>query len=130
MNPFDHYVKEVLKVKYYLRYTDDFILVHQNPDVLRALLPDMCSYLKDRLKLDLHPGKIVLRKLRQGIDFVGYVVLYKHRRLRKKTRQRMLRRVEEDGLSKPQLYSYLGLLSHGEEYEAEQFLRRKYLEEQ
>lgn len=129
MNPFDHYVKEVLKVKYYLRYTDDFIMVGQDPDVLMALLPQMKLFLEDQLKLDLHPKKIELRKLRQGIDFLGYIVLHKHQLLRKKTKRRMFRNIRENGLSKPRLNSYLGLLSHGEEYEAEQVLRRRYLEE-
>lgn len=130
MNPFDHYVKEVLKVKYYLRYTDDFIMVGQDPDALMALLPTIKTFLKEELKLDLHPNKIELRKVRQGIDFLGYIILQKHQLLRQKTKQRMIRKVRESGLSKPQFYSYLGLLSHAEERESELMLRRKYLEEQ
>ena len=57
MNPFDHYVKDVLKVSYYLRYTDDFIMVGQDPDALMALLPKIKMFLKEELKLDLHPNK-------------------------------------------------------------------------
>ena len=129
MNPFDHFVKEVLKVKYYLRYTDDFIMVGQDPDALMALLPQMRSFLKDHLKLDLHPNKIELRKLKQGIDFLGYIVLSKYQLLRKKAKRRMFKNIRENDLSKSRLNSYLGLLSHGEEYEAEQVLRRIYLED-
>ena len=128
MSPFDHFVKEKLKVKYYLRYTDDFIVVDQDPNALMALLPDMESFLKQRLHLELHPGKIVLRKLRQGIDFLGYILFPNHRLLRKRTKQRMIRNMKTNGISKPQLYSYLGLLSHAEEHEAELALRRAYLQ--
>ena len=129
MNVFDHFIKDVLRVKYYLRYTDDFIIIHDDPVELVSLLPAMRSFLHDRLALDLHPRKIILRKLRQGIDFLGYIVLPHYRLLRMNTRKRMIRRMKEGGLNKAQLYSYLGLLSHAEEYEAELALKRAYLQD-
>ncbi|MBP9864132.1 RNA-directed DNA polymerase [Patescibacteria group bacterium] len=129
MNLFDHFVKEVLHVKYYVRYTDDFIMVHENPVALVSLLPPMRTFLKEQLILDLHPRKIELRKLDQGVDFLGYVILHKYKNLRAKTEQRMLYRVEKDGLSRCQLYSCIGLLSHCEGYEMKQRLRQIYVEE-
>ncbi|MSR85028.1 RNA-directed DNA polymerase [Candidatus Uhrbacteria bacterium] len=130
MSPFDHYVKEILRVKYYLRYTDDFIILHDDPVALVSLLPSMRFFLQERLALDLHPRKIELRKLKQGIDFLGYVTLSHYRRLRTKTKDRAFRRIETDGLSNERLQSYLGLLSHCEGYWIKQRLRELYVMEQ
>lgn len=129
MNLFDHFVKEDLRVNRYLRYTDDFVIVHENPVALVSLLPPMRAFLKEHLALDLHPRKIELRKFNQGVDFLGYIILKKHRLLRAKTGGRIARRVMRCGLTKEQLNSYLGLLSHCEGFEMEQLLRRWYLED-
>ena len=129
MNPFDHFVKERLGVKNYLRYTDDFILVHQDPNYLAALIEPMKKFLRDRLRLDLHPKKIVLRKVTQGIDFLGYVILPKYRRIRTKTKRRMFRKIRREELDNPRLQSYLGMLGKCNEYAIEQKLRRTFLEQ-
>jgi len=68
--------------------------------------------------LTLHPNKIIIKKLRQGIDFLGYVILPHYIVLRTKTKIRMLKRV-----NKKNSVSYLGLLRHGKEYK----LKRKIL---
>jgi hypothetical protein len=126
MNPFDHFVKEVLRVKHYLRYTDDFIILYDNPVALVSLLPPMRSFLREQLALDIHPRKTILRKLGQGIDFLGYVVLPHHQVLRTKTKNRMFRRIRTRGFTKEQLMSYLGLLSHCGGYELEKEVRNIY----
>ncbi|MBI3495483.1 hypothetical protein HY065_02560 [Candidatus Berkelbacteria bacterium] len=69
------------------------------------------TFLESRLKLSFHQDKIVIRKLRQGIDFVGYVALPHHRVLRTRTKRRMLRRVNEQNIA-----SYRGLLQHCDGY--------------
>lgn len=127
MNPFDHFVKERLRVEWYVRYTDDFILLHENREMLVSLLAPINAFLKERLELDLHPKKISLRKASQGVDFLGYVALPGYRRLRTKTKRRIFRRSGRTGLSGDRLQSYLGLLSHCEGYELERRLRREYL---
>lgn len=65
------------------------------------------QFLNNNLRLSLHQDKIVIRKLKQGIDFVGYVVLPYYRLLRTKTKRRMFKRVNHQNLP-----SYLGLLKH------------------
>ncbi len=93
--------------KYYLRYSDDFILIADNADCLRLLIPQINNFLKSELKLTLHPNKITINKLRRGIDFLGYVILPHYIILRTKTKKRMLKRVSDKNLA-----SYLGLLKH------------------
>ena len=128
MNPLDHFIKEVLGVKFYLRYTDDFILLHEDRQVLENFLPKIKLFLKQELNLALHPGKIEFRKLNQGIDFLGYVVFPKHIKLRERTKDRMMKKLQKNVPSKSQMDSYFGLLSHCDGYEIEQQIRRMFLD--
>ena len=63
MNEFDQFVKHKLNVKHYFRYTDDFIILHQNENYLKVLLPEVAEFLRERLKLNLHPNKVILQKI-------------------------------------------------------------------
>ena len=107
MNEFDQFVKHKLKVKKYIRYTDDFVVVSNNHEYLYKLIPVIQKYLRDNLKLELHPSKISICKARQGIDFLGYVILPKYVLLRNRTKKRMIMKVNSDNLS-----SYMGMLRH------------------
>jgi len=95
MNEFDQFVKQELGVKHYARYTDDFIILHHEQEELERLLPLVERFLMERLCLSLHPGKVSIRILHQGIDFLGYVVRPHHKTLRTKTKIRMFKRMSE-----------------------------------
>lgn len=74
MSLFDHFVKSKLCIKYYGRYVDDFIVVHNDKEYLKSLIPVFRSYLSDVLKLKLHPKKIYLQHYSKGIKFLGAVI--------------------------------------------------------
>ena len=78
MNEFDQFVKHVLKVKHYLRYTDDFVIVSFNKEYLENIVPAISEFLGDQLALQLHPKKTIIRPYLQGVDFLGYVILPYH----------------------------------------------------
>lgn len=112
MNEFDRFVKHKLKVKYYIRYADDFVLLSDDKVELERLLPLIREFLSDWLKLSLHPDKIFIKTLASGVDFLGWVHFPDHRILRTSTKKRMFRHL----LGAPSAEvaaSYLGLLSHG-----------------
>jgi RNA-directed DNA polymerase len=113
MNEFDQFVKHKLKVKYYIRYADDFVLLSQDRAWLVKTLPYMEVFLRKRLKLEMHPDKVSVTTLASGIDFLGWVHFPDHRVLRTKTKRRMFRRIEETEGKRETVASYLGLLSHG-----------------
>jgi hypothetical protein len=75
MDTFDHYIKHDLKVKYYGRYVDDFVIVHQNKEYLKGLLKELSNFLHSTLKLTLHPKKIYLQHYTKGVKFLGTVIL-------------------------------------------------------
>jgi len=107
LNQLDQFIKHQLKLKYYLRYCDDFVILGGDAQYLHNLIPFLQRFLYHNLKLTLHPNKIILRKFSQGIDFLGYIVLPWHIRLRTKTKRRMLKKICQKNLP-----SYLGLLKH------------------
>ena len=130
LNELDQYVKHRLKVKYYLRYCDDFIILDRDPYYLLKLASKINEFLEEHLALSLHPNKVLLRKYQQGVDFLGYVVLPYHRAIRTKTRKRVIRRIadikdgfENDLISeesfRQSLNSYRGILRHCNGYELE-----------
>jgi retron-type reverse transcriptase len=130
LNELDQYVKHCLKVKYYLRYCDDFVILDHDPHYLLELAFKINEFLEEHLALSLHPNKVILRKYRQGIDFLGYVVLPYHRTLRTKTRNRVISKIGikreesyDNSISqeslKQSLNSYLGILKHCNGYDLE-----------
>lgn len=120
LDPLDKFAKHYLKAMYYLRYADDFIFLSDNLDELMGYLVEVARFLKSKLKLQLHPNKLILRKLKWGIDYVGYVALPHYNLPRRKTVKLILRQIarrkdagNEDALAKA-LSSYLGYLRHVE----------------
>ncbi len=125
LNEFDQFIKHKLKIRYYLRYCDDFIILDENKENLVRLVKSIQDFLSDKLKLSLHPNKITVRKYRQGVDFLGYVALPHYRVLRTKTKRRILKKIKnkfrdyQNGLISKEsfnqsLQSYLGVLRHCE----------------
>ncbi len=94
LHELDDFVKQVLKEKYYLRYSDDFLILGRDKAHLESLILSIQDFLTKNLKLELHPKKLIIRKLNQGIDFVGYVLFEKHVLVRTRSKQRMKRRLK------------------------------------
>lgn len=112
MDPFDKFVKHRLKVAHYLRYADDFALLSDDRAELAGLLPPIRDFLRDELRLELHPDKVSLQTFASGVDFLGWIHFPDHRVLRTATRRRMTRRLAESPTPET-LASYLGLMEHG-----------------
>lgn len=113
MNKFDYYMKQGLKVKYYIRYADDFVIFHQDKDYLVANVRYIVRYLNNVLKLELHPNKVSIKTLSSGIDFLGWVHFLDHRVLRTSTKRRMMKNVKNEQVKPETIQSYLGLLRYG-----------------
>ncbi|MCL4390194.1 MAG: reverse transcriptase domain-containing protein [Patescibacteria group bacterium] len=128
LNRLDQFVKAELKIKYYLRYADDFVFLAGNKSDLERLIDPVRSFLQDNLKLELHPKKIIFRKLDWGIDYLGYIILSHYRLPRTKTKRRVFQKLESKIGSKnfsQSLQSYLGYLGHANSYKVTQDLRNR-----
>ncbi|MFA4880357.1 MAG: reverse transcriptase/maturase family protein [Candidatus Doudnabacteria bacterium] len=133
LNELDQFVKNKLRIKCYARYTDDFVIVEKKRKELENILFETDSFLREKLSLELHPQKIVIRKHSQGIDFLGYVVLPHYWLLRTKTKKRIFKKLKmrviqykAGGIDKKSLnqslHSYLGVLSHADTYKLKEEL--------
>lgn len=123
LNELDQFIKHKLKVKHYLRYADDFIILDQKLNPLYQQLELIRHYLKINLNLELHPGKISLRKLSWGIDFCGSIVLPHYKLTRTKTKRRIVKRISRENITNESLQSYLGYVSHANSWELSQNLK-------
>lgn len=85
---FDHWLKEVKKVKHYFRYADDIVILSSDKKYLHQLLSDIREYLDNNLKLTIKKNYQVFPVKARGIDFVGYVFFHTHVLLRKTIKKR------------------------------------------
>lgn len=115
MNEFDQFAKHRLKIKYYIRYADDFVILSKDKDYLLELIPKIGEYLDEHLKLSLHPDKVFIKTFASGMDFLGWVHFTKHRVLRTSTKRRAVNALNESE-NKNTLQSYCDLLKHGNQY--------------
>ncbi|MEQ1499909.1 MAG: reverse transcriptase/maturase family protein [Parcubacteria group bacterium] len=115
MDWFDQWIKHRLKVKYYIRYADDFVVMSTDRTELEKALVQIELFLKDNLLLDLHPDKVFIKTYSSGVDFLGWVNFPTRRVLRTTTKRRMIENLQ-DNPSVETVQSYLGLLRHGSTY--------------
>ena len=70
LNDMDHFIKEVLKIKYYVRYQDDFLLFHPSKDYLKYCFKELKIFLsKEKLSLN---SKTRIYKSTNNFIFLGY----------------------------------------------------------
>lgn len=89
----DHYVKEVMREKYYLRYMDDFIILSGSKTHLWRIRARVEQYLTDKLSLTVN-RKTAIFPAALGADFLGYKIWATHRLLRKNSIKRMKRKLK------------------------------------
>lgn len=120
MNKLDQFIKHKLKVKGYLRYSDDFILLHSDKFILENYVFQIREFLNTQLKLQLHERKIIIVKYRSGIDFLGYICFPYFTIIRTRTKKRMFRKLDRTNAT-----SYIGVLKHCRSYRLRKVLMQK-----
>ena len=132
LDALDQHVKHGLRCRHYVRYVDDFILLHESPQQLNAWLDDLTAFLFERLGVHINPAKTVLQPVERGIDFVGHLIKPWCRRTRPRTVRAALQRIER--IPSADLHvsanSTFGLLrqathSHGDRARLARLVRRR-----
>lgn len=115
LNEFDHWLKETLQVKCYVRYVDDMVILGHSKEYLQQI----CEQITERLAAEgitIHPKKIRIAPVKAGIPFLGYVVWPMHISAGAYLRRRYhhtLRQHESGIYDRSQaLNSYTAALSH------------------
>ena len=94
LNELDQFVKHQLRVRYYLRYMDDFLILDFDKRKLHQIKEEIREFLKNKLNLELHPKKANVFPIEKGIDFLGYRIFGIYRLLRKNTVKRFIKRMK------------------------------------
>ncbi len=83
LNELDQFVKHKLKAKYYIRYVDDFVIIHKTKTKLKEYKEKIKDFM-DGLKLELHPHKCKITALSSGLSLLGFRVFYYYKLVRSK----------------------------------------------
>lgn len=97
LSALDHYIKEDLQCKAYVRYMDDMVLWHSDKEFLKDCLAKINSFVEAKLALILKPP--LLQKTDKGLPFLGYLIFPYFTRLKQQSKKRFickLRTIEED----------------------------------
>jgi hypothetical protein len=84
LNELDQFAKHKLGIKFYLRYVDDFVLLHKDPDLLIRWKHEIISFLNQNLKLSLKDPDAAPISVYKGIDFLGYFIKPRYTLLRRR----------------------------------------------
>nr|AQS34861.1 hypothetical protein [uncultured archaeon] len=94
LNELDQFVKHKLKAKYYIRYVDDFVILHNDKQKLKEYKEEINKFLKT-IELELHPDKSKITPLSKGITLLGYRIFYYSKLLRKSNLRKSQRKITE-----------------------------------
>lgn len=112
LDALDQFCKHQLKARHYVRYVDDFVLLHEFPQWLNAALARITAWLPQHLGAHLNPTKTILQPVDRGVDFVGHVIKPWRRTTRPRTLATAVSRLRT--MPAADLFaagnSYLGLL--------------------
>jgi RNA-directed DNA polymerase len=112
LDALDQFVKHQLKARHYIRYVDDFLLLHESRDWLVQALAGIDTFLPAQLGARLNPRKTIIQPISRGVDFVGHVLKPWHTTTRRRTVATAIERTRHaeacDLVSKAN--SYFGLL--------------------
>ncbi len=112
LDALDQFCKHQLKARHYVRYVDDFILLHESAAQLNEWLRRITAWLPERLGVQLNPRKTILQPVARGVDFVGHVLKPWNRTTRKRSVATGIRRLQR--MPAQRVYaagnSYFGLL--------------------
>ena len=112
LNALDQFCKHQVKATRYVRYVDDFVLVHESPQWLNAAHDRIAAFLPARLGAHLNPKKTILQPVDRGVDFVGHVIKPWRRTTRARTVSTAIQRLQT--MDAADVFtagnSYLGLL--------------------
>lgn len=112
LNELDSFIKHILKVKYYVRYVDDFVIIHEDEAVLKYYETEITAFVQQALKLKVHPKKVFTRPVGDGIDFVGYIIRTDYILIRKRVVGDWRRGLELASDADQQMRVYHAYMSH------------------
>lgn len=115
LNELDQYIKHVIRARHYIRYVDDFVILHESAQWLNDVLAQIEAFLPG-LRLELNPRKTIIQPIARGVDFTGQVIKPWRTEVRRRTVRSALTAIETvpEGETLATINSYLGLMRHAD----------------
>ena len=130
LNELDQYTKHKLKIKYYIRYADDIVILHNNPKQLNFYYKKLCDFVERNLKLKFHPSKKIINNTKVVINFVGYIIKPYRIYVRRRTLHNMYvsasKNKDDPEKLRSSINSYLGILKHSNSYKKKKLFAEKH----
>ena len=95
LNELDYFIKHRLKVRYYIRYVDDFVILHNSKEQLEKYKCEISHFLIKQLSLQLHPDKSKIFQLSRGTTFLGLRIFQNHKLLKKSNIRKFEKKLEQ-----------------------------------
>ena len=95
LNELDHFVKDQLRAKHYIRYVDDFVILHKSPQILQQYMTEIDFFLRNSLKLELHPDKSKIMFMSRGTEFLGMRIFLHHKLIKEKNLRKFYRKLNQ-----------------------------------
>ncbi|MBI5872129.1 group II intron reverse transcriptase domain-containing protein [archaeon] len=95
LNELDQFVKHKLKVQHYIRYVDDFIILHNDKNKLEFYKEEINNFLEQKLSIHLSLEKSKIMPISRGIQFLGFRNFYYHRLLKQRNIRKFYRKLTE-----------------------------------
>lgn len=93
LSPFDWYIKQNKRIKYYSRYCDDLVILHEDKEYLQDILSESIDWLWGNLKLEVKGNYQVFPRFERPIDFLGYVFCDGYILIRKDIKTAFIRKI-------------------------------------
>ena len=121
LNPFDQFVKREILCRHYGRYVDDSTQIDPDREWLISQVTREREFLADELGLQLHMGKLHIREVHQGVEFLGAFLKPYRDYVSRSTFERIAFRLQQldlqdEAKAQRTIDSYLGILSHTASY--------------
>ncbi|MCP4267796.1 MAG: RNA-directed DNA polymerase [Candidatus Brocadiaceae bacterium] len=126
LNGFDHYVKEIIGAKYYIRYCDDFVVFGDSKAFLAEVKESLSNYLQT-IKLALHENKSRIYQTSDGVDFLGFRIFPHYMKVRKRVVKGYRKKLKEMAIDygngqidankiTRSIHSWIGHVKHANSY--------------
>ena len=93
LNELDHFIKERLLVKYYVRYMDDLVLLLKDKNECKFVLKKIKNFINKKLKLQLN-NKSRYYPNKMGINFCGYRIFEEYKLLRNRSKRNIKNKIK------------------------------------
>ena len=95
LNELDYFVKHQLKIKYYIRYVDDFVILLNSKEKLEHYKEKIDKFLRIDLDIQIHPNKSRIFPIQRGTIFLGFKIFIYHRIIKRQNLKRFKNKIKK-----------------------------------